>query len=166
MTVEMLDSLVFSMRMCLALISQQFDPTGLLAPLFIAMKIEMRTVVALKRPWDDPLPDQLQATWRAFAKSLLEFPRVGFPRSVRPPNPIGRPELIGFWDGSDYAYSACVYVRWRTSLDTWHVSLATSKVRVTSSSGITTPRSELSGLVVGVRLLDNLLPALEIGPLL
>ena len=45
---DMLHDLQFSPRLALALVSQQFDPAGLLCPLTIKLKIALRRVVALK----------------------------------------------------------------------------------------------------------------------
>ena len=91
----------------------------------------------------------------------MEAPSISFDRSVRPKNAVGRPELIGYWDGSDLAYAAVIYVRWQLAQEddedsvTWHVSLLTAKARVTPVSGITTQRSELNGLVVLGRIMST-----------
>ena len=98
-------------------------------------------------------------------KSLI-VPPIKFPRCFKPKNNAGRPEIIGFWDGSDEAYSGVCYVRWKLDgKDEWETNLITSKARVTPKSGCTTPRSELSGLVLLVRLIDQILSALDNRPI-
>ena len=92
-TLEMLDTLEFTTRMCLALISQQYDPLGLLTPLFMKFKIAMRDVVALKAGWDKVLPPEFQRKWRKFDKELLQLPRIHFPRAIRPADPLGSPGM-------------------------------------------------------------------------
>ena len=37
---------------------------------------------------------------------------LSFPRSMRPPNPVGGPMIVAFSDRSFQAYSAVVYLRW------------------------------------------------------
>ena len=87
-----------------------------------------------------------------------------FPRKLRTPDTIGRPELVTFFDSSTLAYCCVVYIRWRSTLGGWHTQLVASKVRVTSQVGMPVPRSELGGLVIVVRFLDSVIKALEIRP--
>ena len=72
LTDEMAENLVFSKRSALSVLSGQYDPLGLLAPLWIKMKINMREIVQMKATWDDPLPTHMQRTWRNFAKELIK----------------------------------------------------------------------------------------------
>ena len=164
LTEDMVDDLQITKRTALSILSGQYDPTGLLSPLWIRMKIHMREIVMAKFDWDDVLPEAMQRTWRNFARQLINFPRIGFPRSVRPPQPTGRPELVVTWDGSSYAYSGTVHVRTPVGPDTWHVALLTAKSRVTPAGGMTTPRSELSGLVASIRTADRAMASMEVTP--
>ena len=58
------------------------------------------------------------------------------PRSVKPPDTL-ETELVGYWDGEDPAYAACVYARLKLlepTGDLTHVAaLLAGKVRVTPS---------------------------------
>ena len=97
LTLENLGKVTWNQRNCLRLISQQYNPQGLLTPLFLRLRIAMRMVVAIQGGWDTPLPPNMQEVWTKFAKELLEFPDTSFPRSVRPKRFTGNPEF--FFDG-------------------------------------------------------------------
>ena len=86
---------------------------------------------------------------------------VTFPRSVKPVGTTGPPEIVGFWDGGDPAFGCCLYARYKleqqgSSGETHAVRLLAGKARVTPIKRNTTPRSELSGLLVLSRLLSSL----------
>ena len=77
---------------------------------------------------------------------------------------MGRPELVGYWDGADEAYDGIVFGRWRTNQDFWHTCLIARKARVTPSSGLTTPLAERCGLVLLCRLMDAVVSAISVKP--
>ena len=137
---------------------------GLICPLFIKMKIAMRTVVSLGLGWDTPIPAPLQTTWRAFTRELLNFPEVKFPRSVVPEDAVGRPEVVGFFDASDQAYGCCIYIRWKLKNGSWNVQLLCGKARVCPTSGLTTPRAEMNGLLMLARLIEVVVLAFSVLP--
>ena len=43
---------------------------------------------------------------------LMEQEEIVLDRSTRLTNAKGRPELVGYWDGTLLAYAALVYIRW------------------------------------------------------
>jgi hypothetical protein len=65
---------------------------------------------------------------------------------------MGPCQLICFFDGSDDAFAAAIYVRWKLNDDSFDVSLLCAKPRVTPSKRISTPRSELNGAVLASRI--------------
>ena len=125
------------------------------------------------------MPEELQEAWKKLVKEVVLAQEIEIAWSVKPLNTVGRPELISYWDGSDLAYAGVIYIRWLlkqeplfSSVDSpgttplfsnraWHVTMPTHKARVTPSKGLTTPRSELNGLVVLGRLLDNVVHTLD-----
>ena len=62
-------------------------------------------------------------------------------------------QIVCFFDGSDVAFAASIYIRWVLSNGSVDVSLLCAKTRVTPLQRISTPRSELNGAVIGSRLL-------------
>ena len=85
-------------------------------------------------------------------RMLIEVANVSFPRATRPKSAIKGPEIIGYFDGSDNAYAAVVYLRWVLSDGSIRATLAGSKAKVTPLKRISTPRSELNGAVLLGRL--------------
>ena len=115
--------------------------------------------------WDTPLPEKHQKEWLLAVKELILSDMVSFPRSLRVDGVVDRCEVVGYFDGSDLAFAGVVYTRWKfVGQPSWHVSLVTSKATITPKGGITTPRSELQGLVVLVRIMDKVVRSLEFSP--
>ena len=147
-------------RSCLAVSSQFYDPMGVTSPVTIKFKIKMKDIVALQVEWDQILPKEVSEEWQQMMVTMLKSEPVVIPRRAigRVHNNQEHCELIGFWDGSLSAYCCAIYIRW---LDcpkemVWSTRLLAAKSRVTST-GTTTPRSELCGLLILVRLLDHII---------
>ena len=105
------------------------------------------------------------------------MPSIIFSRSVRPPGALGPPELIIYWDGSELAYAAVAYTRykvaerepgpWQSGQDQkegWVVNLLTSKAKLAPTAGSTPPRSEMNGFVLAHRLAMIILSASRVKP--
>ena len=138
---------------------------GMISAFTIRYKIALKEIVSHELSWDDALPESLNQKWRQLAVDLVESGDIVFPRTVQPDGVTGAPELISFWDGSDLAFGGVIYIRWKkVDSDDWHVALLASKARVTPKANLSTPRSELNGLVVLVRLLNTIIPALSVPP--
>ena len=118
--------------------------------------------------WDTPLPEKWQIVWRKLVVELIEADAVVFNRGTKPQNAIGRPELIEYWDGSEEACAALIFVRWLVSEEDedrkWEVNLLMAKARVAPVGGTTAPRAELNGLVVLSRLMDVTVEAMRSKP--
>ena len=164
--IPMILTLTFTKRLALTVTAQIYDPLGILCSFTIRFKLQLRTIVQHGLDWDEPLPDALQQVWRNLISQSISAKALVFPRSLMIPGVVGRPEVCGFWDGSDLAYAGCVYVRWKLEEEnSWWTTLVTAKTRVTPQAGCTTPRAELSGLVLLARLVDKVIKALDIPPI-
>ena len=158
-----LKDLVFTRRLCLGIVAQLWDPLGHISCFSIRYKILMKELVDHEKEWDAPLPPAFQTKWQQAVEELLRCETIEFPRSIMIDNVKGRPEIVAFFDGSDYAFGCVIYVRWKMEMpNTFYTTIITSKARVTPKGGITTPRSELSGLIVCIRLLDKVIRAMRI----
>ena len=166
-TLWTLEDEVFTRRKVLSIISSFYDPMGLISAYLVIFKIMMRETTALPDlDWDDPLPKEMQEDWKSAIRMLVEQEEIVFDRCTRPSNALGRPELVGYWDGSLLAYAALLYIRWLLNTDppSWRASLLCAKVRVTPVSGLTAPRTELNGSVVLGRVIDSAIPSLPVKP--
>ena len=66
--------------------------------------------------WDESLDRKVQEEWRLLLKEVVQYPKFVLPRSAKPIDSIGDPDLIAFWDGADPAYAGCIYLRWKVGL--------------------------------------------------
>ena len=141
-------------RIILGIINKPHDLLGLISPISIRLMVAYRDLFRIKPclDWDEELPLKQKAEWITLFRVLSEVSHVSFPRATRPKSVIGGPELVGYFDGSDNAYAAVVYLRWVLTDGSVHASLAGSKAKVTPLKRISTPRSELNGAVLLGRL--------------
>ena len=163
-----LPSITMTKRRLLSWINSVYDPTGILAPMTIKLKIAYRRLVAKEfgeLDWDQHLPQEAHQMWEQLIAEFIQLEDIVIPRSTRPKTAVGSPEVFGFFDGSLDAYGCCIYVRWQlqesdTDEMSYQVRLIAGKARVTSIHGSTAPRSELSSLLVLSRLLLVVLRAM------
>ena len=139
----------------LGIINRIFDPQGLSTPITIKLRVEFRDLFKTDSilGWDDPIESsEIQDTWLTLIDMLVQAGKVTFPRATTPPNAVGKPQLICFFDGSDVAFAATIYIRWILADGAVKVILMSSKAHVTPLNRISTPRSELNGAVLASRL--------------
>ena len=102
--------------------------------------------------WDEPIPMQNSNKWVNFFKEMFQMESISFKRCIKPANAVGNPVLVLFSDGSENAYGACAYVRWKIATGEYKSSLLAAKTRVTPIKKVTVVRSELMGAVLATRL--------------
>ena len=147
----------------LGIINSIYDPLGLSTPITIRLRVQFRNLFGTDSnlDWDDPIVSvDMQNIWLELIHMLVEAGRVSFPRSVTPSNAVGKPQLICFFDGSDVAYAATIYIRWTLTDGSIFVTLLTSKAHVTPLLRISTARSEMNGGVLLARLVLSALKSL------
>ena len=167
-----LPGIILTKRILLGLVNSQYDPMGLICPILIILKINLRDLFGpgVTLGWDDALPSELHEKWISVLSMFIRMGEIVVDRAVRPEGVEDVPELIGFADGSLMAYACAIYVRWKkvkksqTDPDRYFVRLVCGKARVTSAKGTTTPRSEISGYLILVRLLKVVLNAMDEKP--
>ena len=123
------NSAVLTPRKILAIINKPHDLIGLVTPIAVQGQVAYRNLFALPSPpgWDDSIPLETQNEWFVIFKLLEGLSDVKFPRSTRPPNAVGKHDVIAFFDGSDHAFAAVVYYRWVLSDGSIEIRLAASK---------------------------------------
>ena len=141
-------------RSLLSNIHRIFDPMGLLIPVLLQAKLLLRATLAEKGlGWDDPVPQHLLSQWMSFLESLLSLGDVAFPRSLWPKEKvIGDPILVIFSDGSQNAYGAVAYIRWKLPTGGYWTRLIMAKGKICQKDLVSIPRIELNGTVIGVRI--------------
>ena len=142
-----------SKRQILAIVNGIYDPSGLISPFTVRAKILVRKLWSHKTiDWDDPIPEYLQKEWQTFFKEIHTLKSLSFPRSIKPENTFGKPDLVIFSDGSKEAYGAVAYTRWQTTDGSYKYRLVTSKNRIAPIKIVDIVRLELSGAVISKRL--------------
>ena len=62
----------------------------------IKFKIKLSKVIKLDVGWDEPLDGEVQEEWRLLLKEVVQYPKFVLPRSAKPIDSIGDPDLIAF----------------------------------------------------------------------
>lgn len=154
------ESEIITKRYIMSIVSQIFDPLGLLSPVIITAKVLLQRLWLLKLGWDDELPSDVVQAWRQFANALPLLNTIRVPRHVIGNNPEYL-ELHIFTDASESAYGACVYVRSAYSDRKATSKLLCSKSKVAPLKPVSIPRLELCGALLGARLYDKVRASLR-----
>ena len=141
-------------RILLGIINKPHDVLGLISPITIRAMVAYRDLFKLEPTpdWDSDIPLKEKAKWIPILSALHQCTSVPFARSIAPTSQASHSEIVGYFDGSDEAYAAVVYLRWTLLDGSIKVYLAGSKTKVTPLKRISTPRSELNGAVLLTRL--------------
>ena len=128
------------------------------------MKILLQRVLEAKIEWDDPVPEEIQDSWRSelVVLSSKRIPRCYFPKDAH----IVSMQLHGFSDASEVAYAGVVYLRMVDTTHRIHVSLVLSKTKVAPIRRLTIPRLELCGAHLLTGLLHHVKDVLGISLLI
>ena len=151
-------------RNLLSIVNGVYDPLGVGCPLTIRLRVAFRELFKTDSPfeWDTPISsEKMQSTWLELIQLIAATDGLYFSRSFKPLNAVGQCQLVCFFDGSDVAFAASVYIRWVLDEGSVHVSLVCAKARVTPLHHISTPRSEMNGAVLLISLLHSVVRALS-----
>lgn len=146
-------------RHILSVISQIFDPLGLIGPCIIEAKVLMQKLWMDKSSWDEVVSTDIRTLWQSFAQTLPMLNSIKIPRWTMCDR-THRRELHTFTDASETAYGACVYVRSITDTGGIQVMLLTSKNKIAPIKAQTMPRLELCAALLGARLCAKVIKAL------
>lgn len=151
----------FSKRAILSVVSQIFDPLGLLSPFIITAKILLQTLWKLNLTWDEGVPQDVHSEWSRWTSDLQRLAELKITRHVIAVEPRWI-ELHGFSDASENAYGCCIYARSSDTNNLIRTRLICAKTRVAPAKVISIPRLELSGALLLARLMDKVSQALNV----
>lgn len=149
-------------RNILSLISQVFDPLGLVGPCIVEAKIIFQKLWTIKCSWDDEVPCDVKREFIDCMESLQCLNSYKIPRWISNMSDPVLTEVHTFADASERAYGACVYVRTVGGDGTVCVRLLASKNKVAPLKPTTIPRLELCGALLGSRLCGKVVESLTI----
>ena len=140
-------------RGILSMVSQIYDPMGIIQPFILPAKLLMQTLCAQGLGWDEAIPDEIEQSWLRWLDTIdhlenVKLSRCIFPTSFRPV----QYQLHCFCDASTSGYGAVAYLRMVGSNSDVHCSFLLGKSRVAPLKQVTIPRMELTAAVVGVNL--------------
>lgn len=153
---------VISKRTILSVVSQIFDPLGLLGPVVVTAKLILQLMWQENLSWDEPVPSYISSKWLEFCKGLQLLNQVKIGRYVLNEN-WEVVHLHGFADASEKAYGGCIYIVSLTSSGEYISSkILLSKSRVAPIKKISLPRLELCAAVLTCRLMEKVKQSIKI----
>ena len=140
-------------RKALEITSSCFDPFGVLNPLFLGPKIFLQKLWKLQVGWDQPLNQELSDEFEQLLSEVKAQMGFKIPRYYQLPQVTFQLGLVCFSDASQDAYAANVYLCIFMEKITVG-QLLFSKMRLKPMKGMSIPRMELLGVVIGVKSLE------------
>ncbi|KAL0881931.1 hypothetical protein ABMA27_001690 [Loxostege sticticalis] len=148
-------------RTILSVMSQIYDPLGLINPCILIAKTILQRLWASKVSWDEPVSTEFEKSWHKFIDSLTYLNTIRVPRLVVADNPKTI-EIHAFSDASTQAYSACIYLRTISENGNVSVRLVMAKSRVAPIKPSTIPRLELCGALLAAQLSEKVKSSLRL----
>ena len=118
-------------RQLLRITASIFDPLGFLSLFTVKLKTLFQILYINNTNWDKPLPGEALQVWNMVSSQLhllleITVPRCYFDLSHNPTEV----QVHGFYDASERAYAAVLYIRCTYNADHIETRLVTSKARV------------------------------------
>lgn len=148
-------------RNILSIISQIYDPLGLISPIVIIAKLLIQKLWQAKVGWENDVPEDIKVSWLKFRNNLPLLDTLKLSRKVIC-SKYTSIELHGFGDASQRAYGCCLYVRCKNENDEYTSTLLCSKSRVAPIKQVTLPRLELCAALLLARLAHKVIEHMDI----
>ncbi|XP_018375208.1 PREDICTED: uncharacterized protein LOC108768973 [Trachymyrmex cornetzi] len=150
-------------RAILSIISQIFDPLGLIGPITVQSKLLLQDLWRLKVDWDDPVPIELHSKWSYFQDQIQYIPEMLISRHAFSKE-YNTMEVHGFCDASEIAYGCCIYIKTVNNSGEATVNLLCAKSKVAPLKNVSLPRLELCAALLLAELYRQVIQALTITP--
>lgn len=142
-------------RQILQIVAKNFDPMGWISPVILKYKRFFQKLWKLTKDWDEKLTKEEFNEWNEIATND-EIKILRNPYNI---SRINSAEFHIFTDASEIAYAATGYIK----IDN-EVKLMFSKTRLTPIKGLTIPKLELLGVLIGTRMAKFLLKESKLTP--
>ena len=139
-------------RNCLAYLAQLWDPTGLVTPTTIEMRIDLQELWSSGYSWDEVLPDEIQTECKKNIQVLNQLLKYEFKKKLKPDNTVGMPEIHGFCDAGEKAYGSAMFLRWKLDDGSYTCLQLMVKAFVSLLKKKSIPRLDLMGCLALSRL--------------
>lgn len=148
-------------RSVLSILSQIYDPLGLIGPALIKGKILIQRLWQLQLEWDEPIPEDLKNFWTHFLSQIPVLNQIQIKRQVLQHNHVSV-ELHGFSDASIKAYGAALYLCSVNEEGKRSVQLLCGKSKVAPLKKVTLPRLELLAAFLLAKLTNTIKNTLDV----
>lgn len=148
-------------RVILSVISQIYDPLGLVGPTIIIAKVLMQQLRQMQMDWDESIPADLHITWFKFLKEIEALNHLAINRQIVCNNPVCI-EHHGFCDSSERAYGAAIYLKSTDAGGNVDIRLFCPKSKVAPLKTQTIPRLELLAALLLAQSSHKVLQAINI----
>ena len=148
-------------RMVLQTIASIFDPLGFFSPIVLPGKVFLQELWQKKIEWDETLPPELISKWKSIVQNMERIHTMPIPRYVGLSGEDADYQLMVFTDASAKAYGMTAYLR-ITVCNVSKVQLIFSKSKLCPKGGMSLPRLELLGILIGTRAIKFLRTELHV----
>ncbi|XP_055605883.1 uncharacterized protein LOC129754049 [Uranotaenia lowii] len=158
------DGTIPTKRQVLRTIMSLYDPLGLVAHFIVHGKIMMQEIWKYGASWDEPIPDELQASWIQWTGLLRKLNEVSVPRCFFPGMKFlssTELQLHVLVDASEAAFASVAYLR-IVDNDTPRCALVAAKTKVAPLKPLSMPRSELQAAMIGATLMSNVVKMIKL----
>ncbi|XP_062706264.1 uncharacterized protein LOC134287709 [Aedes albopictus] len=145
-------------RKILRFIMSLYDPIGLISHVLIHGKTIIQDLWRCGVGWDDPIPEEVNETWRRFVSVISELHQVQVPRCYFPDYENGIYETLELHMFVDASLSAMACAAFFRVIDRGQTrcALVASKAKVAPLKPLSVPRLELQAAVMGSRLMKTI----------
>ena len=132
-----------TLKNCVSMIAQVFDPTGKITPLTAGFKLDVSFLHRSGLKWDDEIPKNLLPVWHSNLDMIKEIGCLRYKRAIVPSDAKSLDIVtIDAADASASLICAAIYVRFEKKDGTFSCQLVFSRSKVLPEA-TTTPRGEL-----------------------
>ena len=137
---EVDDSVAPTKRILLQNLAAIFDPIGLVSPVVVPAKVMFQELCVEKIGWDEPLPADKILRLKKWEQDLKTTSKITLPSCYydEVAGDVLNCSLHGFFDASKIAYSAVIYLVYKTTKSTY-VTLVASKTRTAPVKKLSIP---------------------------
>ena len=131
---------------CTSVTARIFDITGLLAPLLLKLKSDLRKLIKFEPSWTAPIPDHQRAIWVKNFKTIEEVRDIMYVRCSIPTDAVSsRARILLLGDAADDGIIFGAYVGFQRKNGDWSCDLLFGK-GLLAPENWTIPQKELHGL--------------------
>ena len=156
-TIAGLDPPEITRTNCTSVTARIFDISGLLAPLLLKLKSDLRKLITFEPSWKLPIPDHQRAVWVNNFKIIEEVRDILYVRCSIPSDAVSsKARILLLADAADDGIIFAAYVGYLRKCGSWSSDLLFGK-GLLAPENWTIPQKELHG----VPAVANLKPVLE-----